>query len=85
MSTQNRSTPELVEQARVYATTVHSRIDHRRKYSNQPYQKHLESVVKIVSSVSDDAEMLAAAWLHDTVEDTPATLEDLEQHFGAPP
>lgn len=72
----------LIEQAREFATNAHQRIDHRRKYSNQPYQVHLEAVAKLVAAVSDDPEMIAAAWLHDTVEDTPATLEDIEELFG---
>jgi hypothetical protein len=75
--------PELVERARAYATTAHKRIEHRRKYSDQPYEVHLEAVAKLVASVSDDPETLAAAWLHDTVEDTPATLGDIEAQFGA--
>jgi hypothetical protein len=74
--------PDLVEQARHFATQAHQRIDHRRKYSRQPYHVHLEAVAGLVASVSDDAEMIAAAWLHDTVEDTPATLNDIEQQFG---
>jgi len=73
---------DLVERARDFATRAHQRIDHRRKYSQQPYHVHLEAVAKLVASVSDDAEIIAAAWLHDTVEDTPATLGDIEQHFG---
>jgi hypothetical protein len=36
-----------------------------------------------VAEVTDDAEMIAAAWLHDTVEDTPATFGDIEREFGA--
>jgi len=44
---------------------------------------HLEAVAKLVAGVSDDAEVIAAAWLHDTVEDTPATLDDIEAHFGS--
>ena len=73
---------DLVERARAYATRAHKRIEHRRKYSNQPYDVHLEAVAKLVASVSDDAETIAAAWLHDTVEDTPATLGDIEAQFG---
>ena len=72
----------LVENARLFATLAHQRIDHRRKYSRQPYDVHLKAVAEIVASVSDDTEMLAAAWLHDVVEDTPATLEELEREFG---
>jgi hypothetical protein len=74
---------ELVERARAYATRAHKRIEHRRKYSDQPYDVHLEAVAKLVATVSDDAETIAAAWLHDTVEDTPATLGDIEAQFGA--
>lgn len=73
---------DLVARARAYATTAHKRIEHRRKYSDQPYEVHLEAVAKLVASVSDDSETLAAAWLHDTVEDTPATLGDIEAEFG---
>ncbi len=72
----------LIERARDYATRAHQRIDQRRKYNNQPYHMHLEAVADIVAGVTDDEEMIAAAWLHDTVEDTPATLDDIEKEFG---
>jgi hypothetical protein len=75
---------DLVDRARVYATEAHQRINHRRKYNNEPYHVHLSAVAKLVASVTDDAEMIAAAWLHDTVEDTQATLEDIEATFGQP-
>jgi len=75
---------DLVKRASDYATRAHQRIDHRRKYSKQPYHVHLEAVAKQVAVVSDDPEIIAAAWLHDTVEDTPATLEDIEELFGKP-
>ena len=73
---------DLVERASDYATKAHQRIDQRRKYSKQPYHVHLEAVANTVARVTDDHEMIAAAWLHDTVEDTPATLEDIEENFG---
>ncbi len=72
----------LVDRAQTYAINAHKRIDHRRKYSEQPYSVHLASVARIVSSVTEDEEMIAAAWLHDVVEDTPATLYDIETAFG---
>lgn len=75
---------DLVKHASEYATRAHQRIDHRRKYSKQPYHVHLEAVAKLVATVSDNPETLAAAWLHDTVEDTPATLDDIEAEFGKP-
>jgi hypothetical protein len=73
---------DLISRAKTYATLAHKRIDQRRKYSNQPYHVHLEEVASIVASVSDDEKMIAAAWLHDVVEDTPATLGDLQKEFG---
>ncbi len=73
---------DLVGRARDFATTAHRRIDQRRKYSNQPYDTHLRSVAEIVAEVTNDEETIAAAWLHDTLEDTPATYEDIEETFG---
>jgi hypothetical protein len=75
---------ELVDRARIYATEAHQRINHRRKYNNEPYHVHLSAVAKLIAAVTDDEEMVAAAWLHDTVEDTQATLEDIETAFGMP-
>ena len=73
---------DLVHEAMKFATEVHRGIDRRRKYSKQPYEVHLKAVAQIVASVSDDPEMIAAAWLHDTVEDTPATIDEIEATFG---
>ncbi len=73
---------ELVSHAIRFATQAHERIDHRRKYSGQPYTDHLKQVAEIVKSVTDDEEMIAAAWLHDVLEDTPATINDIEREFG---
>ena len=72
----------IIDRAKAFATREHQRINHLRKYSNKPYQTHLEAVAKLVTTVTDDEEMIAAAWLHDTVEDTPATLGDIENEFG---
>jgi len=74
---------ELVDKARQFATQAHGRIDQMRKYTGQPYDVHLRAVAEIVATVTDDDETLATAWLHDVVEDTPATFEELESEFGA--
>jgi len=74
---------ELIDRAKTFATRAHQRIDQRRKYNDQPYDVHLEAVARLVTSVTDDEEMVAAAWLHDVVEDTPATLQDVQREFGA--
>jgi hypothetical protein len=73
---------ELVLNAAAFASQAHRRINQLRRYSGQPYEVHLKSVAGLVESVIDDPEMIAAAWLHDVVEDTPATVEDVERAFG---
>lgn len=73
---------DLVRRASRYATEAHSRSNHRRKYSLDPYDVHLRDVAAIVASATDDPEMIAAAWLHDVVEDTPASFVDVEREFG---
>ncbi|MDF7661051.1 HD domain-containing protein [Erwiniaceae bacterium L1_54_6] len=72
----------LEDQARRYATRAHAAAGQRRKYTDEPYIVHPAAVAELVRSVTDDEAMLAAAWLHDTVEDTPSTLQDIESHFG---
>jgi hypothetical protein len=74
---------DLVQRAKIFATETHQRIDHRRKYTDQPYEVHLKAVAQIVKSAGARPEVVAAAWLHDTVEDTPATFQDIEAAFGA--
>jgi hypothetical protein len=39
----------LFEQARTFATSVHQRIGHQRKYYDQPYHAHLQAVAKLVA------------------------------------
>jgi len=73
---------DLVQRARDFAKGAHRRIDHRRKHSGQPYDVHLKAVADLVASVSDDEQAIAAAWLHDVVEDTPATFDELKEQFG---
>lgn len=72
----------LEERARRYATRAHAEAGQRRKYTDEPYIVHPAAVVELVRSVNPDEALLAAAWLHDTVEDTDSTLHDIETHFG---
>jgi (p)ppGpp synthase/HD superfamily hydrolase len=73
----------LAERARLYATTAHARINQLRKYTLQPYDAHLKSVATMVAQAGGDPAMVAAAWLHDIVEDTPTTFDEIEREFGA--
>lgn len=72
----------LEEQARRFATEAHAGAGQRRKYTDEPYIVHPAAVAELVRSVSHDEALLAAAWLHDTVEDTATTQQDIEAHFG---
>jgi (p)ppGpp synthase/HD superfamily hydrolase len=73
---------EIVERARIFATAAHSAVAQLRKYTNEPYIVHPAEVASIVATVDHTPEMLAAAWLHDTVEDTGVTLEIVRAEFG---
>jgi (p)ppGpp synthase/HD superfamily hydrolase len=73
----------LEDRARAFATAAHERVGQRRKYTGDPYIIHPAAVADLVRAVPHDEEMLAAAWLHDTVEDTGITLLEVEQAFGA--
>lgn len=73
---------DVEQKAMTFAYRKHSEIDHTRKYSGKPYIVHPAAVAELVRSVDHTPEMLAAAWLHDTVEDTKATLEQIRKVFG---
>ncbi|MCA8998898.1 MAG: bifunctional (p)ppGpp synthetase/guanosine-3',5'-bis(diphosphate) 3'-pyrophosphohydrolase [Planctomycetaceae bacterium] len=73
---------DLVTRAADFAKAAHESINQRRKYSDQPYIVHPATVAEIVKSVTEDPVVLAAAWLHDVVEDTPVTLEEVRIEFG---
>ena len=63
-----------------FALEAHS--GQKRKYTGMPYITHPLAVMEIVSSVPHTKEMLAAAILHDTVEDTEVTIKQISYHFG---
>ncbi len=70
---------QAVEEAFVYACVHHA--DQRRR-SGEDFITHPVSVAKICAGMRLDTETLCAALLHDTVEDTSASLEDVQAEFG---
>lgn len=72
----------LVKRAREFAERKHSSIGHTRKYTGEPYTVHLKAVVRLVECVDHTQEMLAAAWLHDTLEDTETNSTEILDKFG---
>ena len=71
---------QLVEQAILFATEAHR--GQLRKGSNLPYILHPLEAAAIVAGLTDDPEVIAAAVLHDVLEDTSATPGELEAAFG---
>src|SRR3954463_15576502 len=73
----------LVSEAADFAARRHTG-QQRKGRGNEPYVNHLAEVANLLSTASDatDAELVAAGWLHDTIEDTATTREELAQKFG---
>jgi len=74
----------LVLRAAEFAAHKH-RGQRRKGYNERPYVGHCIEVAALIANVGrvDDANVLAAALLHDTVEDTDTTRDELVQEFGA--
>ena len=70
----------LVDKAIVFATNAHQGTERRGK--GYPYILHPLEAMAIVATIDNDPDLLAAAVLHDTVEDTEVTLENLQREFG---
>jgi len=70
----------LTDKAVIFATKAHSGTP--RKGTQMPYITHPMEAMAIVATMTDRQELLAAAALHDVVEDTPVTLEELRHEFG---
>lgn len=74
----------IVERARLFATAAHHAVGQVRKYTGEPYINHPAEVVGILAgSGAACPEMLAAAWLHDVVEDTQVGIDIIRDEFGA--
>ena len=72
---------ELEKKAKQFAYKAHKGM--KRKGKDTPFTYHLELVNKILKTLTtDDEEILAAGWLHDVIEDTPITLEELKKEFN---
>lgn len=71
---------ELVRAAADFAAASH--LGQCRKYSQEPYIHHPARVAARVAELGCDAEVIAAAWLHDVVEDCGVTVAQLAARFG---
>lgn len=73
---------DLESRALAFAKAAHESIDQRRKYTGEPYIVHPMAVAGLVKSVPHSEAMVAAALLHDVVEDTPITIAQVAAEFG---
>ena len=65
-----------------FAHKAHSVKDQRRKYTGEPYAVHPLRVSYLVADVTDDPALLIAACLHDVLEDTDTTKQEIADKFG---
>lgn len=70
---------ELLRRAFTFAQTAHAK---QKRKSGEPYFNHVYEAAKIAASWKLDTTTVAATLLHDTVEDTDVTLEQLAKEFG---
>ena len=73
----------LVSEAADFAARRHSGMA-RKGRGNEPYVNHLAEVANLLATATDgtDAELVAAGWLHDTIEDAGTTAQELDKVFG---
>lgn len=72
---------ELIEQAKAFALNAHKGQTRLNK-DKTPLATHLEEVVSLVEWSGGSEVEIAAAWLHDVVEDTKKTIVDIYENFG---
>ena len=70
---------DLIRLAYEFAREMHAP---QKRYSGEPYFAHVASVAMILADLKMDAATICTGLLHDTVEDTPATLEQLSERFS---
>lgn len=73
----------LISRAADFAARCHAG-QRRKGATREPYLNHLAEVAQLLASVTDgaDAALVAAGWLHDTIEDTDVSREQLAELFG---
>ncbi len=70
---------DLIKQAYIFSAKVHKG---QTRISGEPYLAHPLAVAKILTDLKMDVNAVATGLLHDTVEDTFTTVEEIREHFG---
>ena len=71
----------LIERAKQGSHEAHDSIKQVRKYSGEPYWTHTDKVAAIVATVTNDEEVIAAAHLHDVLEDVAPTKPEYDRNW----
>jgi (p)ppGpp synthase/HD superfamily hydrolase len=71
---------DIVERAKAFAEHAHR--DQKRKYTGQPYFDHLHEVAMLCKQYGAADKTIAAAYLHDAIEDQDVTYHDIAAEFG---
>lgn len=72
----------IAKRALIFARRAHESVGQLRRYTSQPYIVHPVNVANIVKSVRHTPEMIAAAYLHDVIEDCGITSAQVHAEFG---
>ena len=81
LNSNHRKKVEIIERAFQFAKEAHKGV---RRRSGEPYIMHPIAVARIASrEIGLGSTSICAALLHDVVEDTDYTVDDIEQHFGS--
>jgi len=74
---------DLIKSAKIFARSRHAK-QFRKGDAQEPYMVHVEEVAELVTAWGGSESAVAAAWLHDTVEDCPPTsFAEIEREFGS--
>ena len=73
---------DIIQKAKLFATVAHAAVGQKRKYSGDDYIVHPIRVARLVKEHGGTDEMIAAALLHDVIEDTHVSPALIAEEFG---
>ena len=74
-----KSEVDVISKALTFSSQAH---DRQLRKSGEPYINHPIEVAKLLTEIKLDSSSIACGLLHDTVEDTSITIDDIKSHFG---
>lgn len=74
------NTNNIITRARLFAYEAHD--GQFRDDNTTPFITHPAKVAQVIAQVTEDENLIASAWLHDTIEDTNTTYEQLVETFN---